>query len=234
MQWTGNVAVFVTKDASGFTVHVRDFVNGTETTFAPFATPTWAWLTPDAARVVAGVAYTASPPPADASAIYAAPASGGAWTKLADRVRDLSISPDSRVISMGSFDQHTLFLSAEGGPARPISVQGLALSWLTPDFEPAGGSGKALYFEYRGVDDSNTVAGNEDGSGDWLRLTNAFCGGWFGHTALCEGAGRLIFVHGEQAGTVATQVSDWGHAKAARKLFFVTPAGLNVVDNPAP
>ena len=46
--------------------------------------------------------------------------------------------------------------------------------------------------------------------------------------------GRVLFVHGEQAGTVAEQVSDWGYAKPARKLFFVTPAGLNVVDNPGP
>jgi hypothetical protein len=233
-RWATSTAVFVTADAAGFTVHARDFVTGSETTFAPFATPTWTRLTPDGASIVAGVAYTASPAPDDPSAIYVAPASGGGWTKLADRVRDLSTSPDSRVVAMGSFDQHALFLSADGGTARPISVPGLSLSWLTPDFEPAGGSGKALYFEYRGVGDSNTVVGNEDGSGDWLRLVNAFCGGWFGHTALCEGGGRLIFVHGEQAGTVAEQVSDWRYAKPARKLFFVTPAGLNVVDNPGP
>src|SRR5205823_5853304 len=121
-RWAANTAVFVTSDAAGFTVHARDFVAGTETTFAPFATPTGLELTPDGAFVVADVAYTASPAPDAPSAIYVAPASGGGWTKLADRVRDLSMSPDSHVVAMGSFDQQTLFLSAGGGAARPISV----------------------------------------------------------------------------------------------------------------
>lgn len=229
---TGDETAFVTEDETGFTAHVRNFLSGVEAAFAPFASPAGASLTPDGTRVISGTSENPLDP-ASAATLFIAPASGGAWTRLLDHVGRWAISADSRVIALGSMSSG-LYLSVDGGPAQRISVPGLALSWLPPSFEPGGGAGRALYDEFPSPNNINTVVGNEDGSGDWLRLPRAFCAQWIGHTAACSGPDGLVLVHGDEVGVVGDHATSWTSGGAGRSIFFIAPGGLYVVDNPAP
>ena len=102
-------------------------------------------------------------------------------------------------------------------------------------FEPAGGFGKAVFYEWDPARTGlHSVIGNADGSGDWLRLPNgADCLEWRGHTALCWN-GDLYAVRGEQAGLLARGAKGYTVADSAGKIFFVGTAGLSSVELPRP
>lgn len=122
----------------------------------------------------------------------------------------------------------------DGGPPQSVFVPGLSLGSSPPVFESAGGAAKALYDEFPGPNRINTVVGNEDASGGWIRLPDGFCDRWVGHTALCSTAEGLVLVHGDDVGTVGDHGRSWYFAEPGPRLFFTTPIGLYVVDNPAP
>ena len=66
-----------------------------------------------------------------------------------------------------------------------------------------------------------------------------YCWGWAGHLAWCTGRGQGGIVGVPDDGNAAQRLaigilSDVATAPAARKIFYIDPVGLHVIDNPRP
>ena len=232
-QRAGDTIAFVSAGSAGLDVHVRNLVTSTEVVFPAAPSAGWVLLSPDARRVVSGVAESTDP--AGPVTLLEAPSSGGPWTTLGSNVERWSMSADSRFVGMARL-QGQPQISVDGAPGVEVGAPGLDLSGgLAPMFEPADGFGKAVFYEWDpGRMGLHSVIGNADGSGDWMRLPKgADCLEWRGHTALCWN-GNLYAVRGEQTGLLARGANGYTVAPAAGKIFFVGPAGLSSVDLPGP
>ncbi|MFL5312272.1 MAG: hypothetical protein ACJ79H_17710, partial [Myxococcales bacterium] len=167
-----------------------------ETQLPPFSEALfYPWgFTPDGSRLIASASDSTGRP----AKFFVANAAGGQWIELSNDAYSqkgasdfpvgLAISPDSRIVATSSRSQGVVE-SIAGGPAQVVTHSGDPLFFATPVFEPAGGHGKAIFYE-RGYPDYRLALGNADGSGGWIELGTAnFYPRWFGHSFLSFLAG---------------------------------------------
>jgi hypothetical protein len=234
-QRAGDTVAYFTAATAGIDLHVRNLATSTEVVFPGGG----GWLSPDAGKVLRSIAESTDP--AGPVTLLEAPSSGGAWTVLGSHVDRWSMSDDTRFVGMARLLTQPL-ISVDGTPGVSVDVPGLDLSGaLPPRFEPKGGFGKAVFFEWDpGHMGLHSVIGNADGSGDWMRLPlGADCFEWQGHTALCFN-GNVYAVRGEQAGLLARGLLPQGvkgylvAPSGGKILFVVRPGGLWSVELPGP
>lgn len=127
--------------------------------------------------------------------VFVARASGGDWTTLTtdpysvrgapDFPTGVSISPDSRVIAATSISRGVVEAVDGVDSVKVVQHDGRPMLYATPVFEPAGGRGRAIFYENDTSPTYHLVIGNADGSGDWVEVPDwpGFAR-WTGHSVL--------------------------------------------------
>jgi hypothetical protein len=231
----------------GGAAHVTTLATGKEIVLPVAPQPlVWAMLTPNGERVVAS---------SSDRDLFVADVSGGDWKVLTtdpywvrgapDVPIGIAISPDSRIIAANS--RSAGVVEAVGGEAvRVVRKNGNPMLSATPVFEPAGGHGRAIFYERNTEPGYHLVIGNADGSGDWVEIPNwpGFAR-WTGHSVLSSTASATVpraydlFVtpaNGQQTpfltGVVSSFVTDSVHQPVL--LYVPASGGLYSIPVPQP
>lgn len=186
----------------GSAIVVADLTTMATTRLPPLSGVTPWSFTPDGTRLIGRRTTTD---------VYVAPTSGGDWIALsqdvytqrglADFPTGVAVSPDSRIVATTSLSEGVVE-SIDGAPVHVVSRDGNRAYFATPVFEPAGGHGKAIFYE-SGYPEYRLAIANADGSGKWIELPPApGYPRWIGQSVLswvARGTDPTIRIFGQDA-----------------------------------